>query len=68
MFVGRALFLLGMAFVLFSIYQFILIPFSNSVGDLTTPMFGLLNGFIAMGVGEIVIDLNHRRNMDEANK
>jgi hypothetical protein len=57
MFVGRILFLLGMSFVLFSIVVLIMVPFSNGGGGYTTPLFALLNGFIAMGVGEIVIDL-----------
>ncbi|WP_163527240.1 hypothetical protein [Halobacillus ihumii] len=68
MFVGRILFLLGMAFVFFSSLVFFMIPFANSYGDLTLPLFGLLNGFMAMGVGDIVIDLNHRRRVEKVEK
>ncbi len=45
-----------------------MIPFANSYGDLTLPLFGLLNGFMAMGIGDIVIDLNHRRRVERMDK
>ncbi|WP_085524233.1 hypothetical protein [Tuberibacillus sp. Marseille-P3662] len=68
MFVGRILYVLGIAFILFSIVVFIMIPFANSNGDLTIPFFALLNGFIAMGVGDLVIDLNHKQRHEKMNK
>jgi len=45
-----------------------MIPFSNSDGDLILPLFALLNGFIAMGVGDMVIDLNHRQRVEKMSK
>jgi hypothetical protein len=63
--VGRTLYLLGMAFVFFSIVALIMSLFSNSGGDLVIPLFGLLNGLIAMGVGDLVIDVNHRRRVEK---
>lgn len=68
LFVGRTLYFLGMAFIFFSIVVFCMVLFANSDGDLALPFFALLNGFIAMGVGEIVIDLNHRQRMEKVNK
>lgn len=65
MFVGRILYLLGMAFVFFSIVVLIISLFSNSSGDLVIPLFALLNGLIAMGVGDIVIDVNHRQRVEK---
>ncbi|UYZ22486.1 hypothetical protein [Mesobacillus jeotgali] len=65
MFVGRALYLLGMAFVFFSIVVLIMSLFSNSGGDLMIPLFALLNGLIAMGVGDLVIDVNHRQRVEK---
>ena len=64
MFVGRVLFILGMVFVIFSIALLVMIPFSNGGVGFATPMFALLNGFIAMGVGDLVIAVNHRRTID----
>jgi len=63
--VGRALYLLGMAFVFFSIVVLIMSLFSNSSGDLMIPLFALLNGLIAMGVGDLVIDVNHRQRVEK---
>ncbi|WP_226086561.1 hypothetical protein [Mesobacillus sp. S13] len=63
MFVGRILYLLGMSFVFFSIVVLIMSLFSNGGGDLVIPLFALLNGLIAMGVGDIVIDVNHRQRV-----
>lgn len=63
MFVGRTLYLLGMVFVFFSIVVLIMSLFSDS-GDLSVPLFALLNGLIAMGVGDIVIDVNHRQRVE----
>ncbi|MBT2682162.1 hypothetical protein [Bacillus sp. ISL-37] len=68
MFIGRALYLLGMAFVFFSVLGVIMIPLSDGGGDIALPIFALLNGLIAMGVGEIVIDLNHRQRVEKMNK
>ncbi|MBT2640351.1 hypothetical protein [Bacillus sp. ISL-39] len=65
MFVGRTLYLLGMGFVFFSIVVLIMSLFSNSGGDLVIPLFALLNGLIAMGVGDIVIDMNHRQRAEK---
>lgn len=65
MIVGRALYLLGMAFVFFSIVVLIMSLFSNSSGDLMIPLFALLNGLIAMGVGDLVIDVNHRQRVEK---
>ncbi|MGV2941571.1 hypothetical protein AB5I83_18365 [Mesobacillus sp. LC4] len=65
MFVGRILYLLGMAFVFFSIVVIIMSFFSNGGGDLVIPLFALLNGLIAMGVGDIVIDVNHRQRVEK---
>jgi hypothetical protein len=65
LFVGRALYLLGMAFVFFSIVVLIMSLFSNSSGDLMIPLFALLNGLIAMGVGDLVIDVNHRQRVEK---
>ncbi|SEI00819.1 hypothetical protein SAMN05192559_10765 [Halobacillus karajensis] len=66
MFVGRVLFLLGMAFVIGSIVVLGMVPFSNGGGGYIPPLFALLNGFLAMGVGELVINENQRRNMDKS--
>lgn len=65
MFVGRALYLLGMAFVFFSMAVLIMSLFANSGGDLMIPIFALLNGLIAMGVGDLVIDVNHRQRNEK---
>lgn len=65
MFVGRILYLLGMAFVIFSSVVLIMSLFSNGGGDLVIPLFALLNGLIAMGVGDIVIDVNHRQRVEK---
>jgi hypothetical protein len=64
--VGRALYLLGMAFVFFSIVALIMTLFSG--GDILILIFSLLNGLIAMGVGDIVIDVNHRQRMEQKKK
>ena len=60
MLLGRALYLLGMAFVFFSILGLIMVPLSDGGGEIALPIFALLNGLIAMGVGDIVLDLNHQ--------
>ncbi|WP_213367335.1 hypothetical protein [Mesobacillus boroniphilus] len=57
-----------MAFVFFSILGIIMVPLSDGGGDISLPIFALLNGLIAMGVGEIVIDLNHRRRVEKMDK
>ncbi|MDF1508084.1 hypothetical protein PZE06_07790 [Robertmurraya sp. DFI.2.37] len=61
MFVGRALYILGLAFVLFSSVLVVMSIFSKHGGETVVPLFALLNGLIAMGIGELVIDLNHRK-------
>ncbi|WP_026675281.1 hypothetical protein [Alkalihalobacterium bogoriense] len=66
MFVGRSLYILGLIFVSFSTIALI-ITFLNS-GEFIFPLFGLLNGFIAMGIGELVIDLNHRKREELKNQ
>ncbi|MCM3576377.1 hypothetical protein M3172_24735 [Mesobacillus subterraneus] len=65
MFVGRALYLLGMAVVFFSIVVLIMSFFSNGGVDFMIPLFALLNGLIAMGVGDLVIDVNHRQRVEK---
>lgn len=65
MFVGRTLYIFGMFFVFFSIVLLIMSLFSKSGGDIAIPLFALLNGLIAMGVGDIVIDMNHRRRVEK---
>lgn len=65
MFFGRTLYLLGMAFVFFSIVVLIMSLFSNGGVDFMIPLFALLNGLIAMGVGDIVIDVNHRQRVEK---
>ncbi|MBP3953091.1 hypothetical protein [Bacillus suaedae] len=59
MFVGRVLYILGLIFVFFSTTLLIMTFFNSQ--DILFPAFGLLNGFIAMGIGELVINLNHRK-------
>jgi hypothetical protein len=61
---GRILYVLGILFVFFSLVM-ILMMFFSSGGAPLYPLFGLLNGLIAMGVGDIVIDLKHRKNTDK---
>ncbi|MFT9494930.1 MULTISPECIES: hypothetical protein [Bacillota] len=68
MLLGRVLYLLGMAFVFFSVLGIIMILLSDGGGDIVLPIFALLNGLIAMGVGEIVIDLNHRQRVERMDK
>ncbi|MRH41636.1 hypothetical protein GH741_02985 [Aquibacillus halophilus] len=63
MFVGRALYILGLLVVFFSLIALIMILFSNN-GNLLISFFALLNGFMAMGIGDIVIDLNHRKKLE----
>ena len=64
MLVGRTLYLLGMAFVFFSLVALIMSLFSSG-GDLVIPLFALLNGLIAMGVGDLVIDVNYRQRVEK---
>ncbi|WLR57402.1 hypothetical protein LC048_11415 [Mesobacillus subterraneus] len=68
MLIGRALYVLGMAFVFFSILGIIMVLLSDGGGDIALLIFALLNGLIAMGVGEMVIDLNHRRRIQKFDK
>lgn len=57
-----------MAFVFFSILGIIMTTFSDGGGDIALLIFALLNGLIAMGVGEIVIDVNHRQRIEKMDK
>ncbi|MBT2695132.1 hypothetical protein [Bacillus sp. ISL-55] len=57
-----------MAFVFFSVLGIIIILFTDGGGDMALLIFALLNGLIAMGVGEIVIDLNHRQRVEKMDK
>ncbi|MFE8699819.1 hypothetical protein ACFYKX_04195 [Cytobacillus sp. FJAT-54145] len=59
MFIGRILFILGLIFVFFSIIVLVTTFFNGE--DVIFPIFGLLNGLIAIGIGDLVIDLNHRK-------
>jgi hypothetical protein len=52
LFVGRALYLLGIAFVSFSVLAIIFGIFAGGLGNMMIPIFALLNGLIAMGVGD----------------
>jgi hypothetical protein len=61
MFIGRTLFILGLIVVFFSSIVLIIGLFTNE--ELLNPFFALLNGFIAMGVGDLVIDANHRKRL-----
>ncbi|MFD1019504.1 hypothetical protein [Thalassobacillus hwangdonensis] len=65
MFIGRLLFLGGLAFTLGSLFVLIVSMFGNSDGDIVPAVFGLVNGLIAAGVGDLVIDLNYRRIQEE---
>lgn len=66
MFVGRAVYILGLAFVLFSSVLILMSIFSKHGGEAVVPLFGLLNGLIAMGIGELVIDLYHRKKVEKS--
>ncbi|MDL4840252.1 hypothetical protein [Aquibacillus rhizosphaerae] len=63
MFVGRSLYILGLLFVFFSIVTLVMMLFSNNANPLI-PLFAILNGFMAMGIGDIVIDLNHKKSLE----
>ncbi|RIW31970.1 hypothetical protein D3H55_13880 [Bacillus salacetis] len=67
MFIGRALYLVGMAFVMISAISIIFGLFTGGGGS-TLPFFALLNGMMAMGVGDVVIDLNHRKRLEKLKK
>ena len=66
MFIGRLTYILGMIFTFFSFIAIIMMFFLGEMDVM--PFFGLLNGLIAMGVGEVVIDLNFRNGQKERNK
>ncbi|MGD6804035.1 hypothetical protein FZC79_05565 [Rossellomorea vietnamensis] len=68
MLVGQILYLLGLAFVFFSIVFIIMNLILGGVGGVVIPLFALLNGLIAMGVGDMVIDLNYNKKKLEKNK
>lgn len=57
MIVGRIVFVLGLFFVFFSAIAAIEMLFSGG-GESVLPWFGLLNGFTAMGVGDLVTKAN----------
>jgi hypothetical protein len=61
--VGRSLYILGLIFVFISVVVIVLSIFSIG-GNLLYAFFGLLNGLIAIGVGDLVIDLNHRKRLN----
>ncbi|SDJ65193.1 hypothetical protein [Sediminibacillus albus] len=63
--VGRILYILGMVFAVYSSAVFIFSFFSG--GGNIIMVFGILNGVMAMGVGDLVIDSHHRkRQMNQA--
>ncbi|RKL66559.1 hypothetical protein CR203_14825 [Salipaludibacillus neizhouensis] len=64
LFVGRSLYILGLLFVFFSIIILVMLLFSNN-GNPLMPLVALLNGFMAMGIGDIVIDLNHKKSIEK---
>jgi hypothetical protein len=55
---------------LFSLVSLLLLLaiFAGGLGNLMIPIFALLNGLIAMGVGDVVIDANHRQRMERLKK
>ncbi|WP_281657712.1 hypothetical protein [Halobacillus sp. Cin3] len=57
MIVGRIVFVLGLFFVFFSAVAAVVMLFTGRGGSVL-PWFGLLNGFMAMGVGDLVIKAN----------
>lgn len=59
MIVGRLLYILGFLFVFVSVI-FLIMSFINSE-NIIIPIFAILNGLIAMGVGDLVINLNHKK-------
>ena len=61
MLVGRLLYILGFVFVFVSII-FLIMSFMNSE-NIIIPIFAILNGLMAMGIGDLVIDLNHKKSM-----
>ncbi|WP_377890604.1 hypothetical protein [Alkalihalobacillus sp. R86527] len=63
MFVGRLLYIIGIGVVVGSGGVFLLGFFSGS-GASVTSSFGILNGLIAMGVGDLVIQSNHKSNLE----
>ncbi|MDY7043570.1 hypothetical protein RVS70_05065 [Virgibacillus sp. M23] len=65
MFVGRILYVLGILFVFVSVIVLIMMLFTNK-GNMLTPVFTLLNGFIAIGIGDVVIDLNYKKRRDRS--
>ncbi|WP_371068691.1 hypothetical protein [Sediminibacillus sp. JSM 1682029] len=57
--VGRILYILGLIFAVYSIAVLVMSFFTG--GGSILMVFGVLNGFIAMGVGDMVIDMNRRK-------
>lgn len=68
MLVGRLLYLGGLAFSVGSIGVLVL-SFLSGGGALVMPLFGALNGLVAMGIGDLVIDSNYKKRVEaEASK
>lgn len=65
MLVGQILYVLGIAFVFFSIVLIVMNLILDGGGGVVIPLFALLNGLIAMGVGDIVIDLNYKKKLEK---
>ncbi|SES25640.1 hypothetical protein SAMN04487944_12830 [Gracilibacillus ureilyticus] len=59
MFISRALILLGFVFVSFSTVLLVMGFFADNA-DPILPLFALLNGLIAMGTGDILIELKQK--------
>lgn len=66
MFIGRTLYILGMLTAALCFIGFMMIVFTSGSGgnELIYTFFGFLNGLMAMGVGELVIDSNHRQKIE----
>ncbi|QTM99767.1 hypothetical protein ERJ70_10935 [Sediminibacillus dalangtanensis] len=59
MIVGRILYILGLIFAVYSIAVLVMSFFTG--GGNIIMIFGVLNGFIAMGVGDLVINMYKRK-------
>ncbi|WP_053219281.1 hypothetical protein [Virgibacillus senegalensis] len=60
MIVGRILYILGLVFAVYSTAVLVMSFFTG--GGNIMMIFGMLNGFIAMGVGDLVIDMYKRKS------
>lgn len=67
MFVGQLLYLLGIVVAVGSAGVLVLSFFSGG-GALVVSALGILNGLIAIGVGDLVIQSNHERNVKGESK